>query len=70
MTTQSHSSEALWRLPRVSDVTGLSRATIYRRMDAGTFPQRRDLGGNRVAWRRSEVEAWIEARESKSNAAN
>ncbi|MCW2390933.1 helix-turn-helix transcriptional regulator [Sphingobium sp. B11D3A] len=70
MTSYSHSGEALWRLPRVREMTGLGRATIYRRMIAGTFPQRRDLGGNRVGWRRSEVEAWIVSRESKDSASN
>lgn len=67
---QSSSGEALWRLPRVCEVTGLGRATIYRRMDAGTFPQRRDLGGNRVGWRRSEIEAWIAERQPKDGAFN
>ena len=70
MTNQSSNSEALWRLPRVREVTGLGRATIYRRMDEGTFPQRRDLGGNRVAWRRSDIEAWIAERQPKGGVVN
>jgi hypothetical protein len=28
----------LWRLPRVLEATGLSRTTMWRLMEAGTFP--------------------------------
>lgn len=38
--------------------TSLNKATIYRRIAAGTFPSPRPLGGRRVAWREAEVESW------------
>lgn len=34
-----------------------------RRLEAqGKFPKRIRIGENRVAWRRDEVEAWVQAR--------
>jgi prophage regulatory protein len=47
---------------RVSDITGLSRVTIWRYERAGRFPKRLKLGPNRVGWRSDEVQAWIESR--------
>jgi prophage regulatory protein len=51
-------SEILWDLRIVARKTGLSRATIYRYMARGVFPQRRRVGPGRVAWLASEVMAW------------
>lgn len=57
---------AWWRLPRVIAETGLSRSTIYRRMDDGTFPISHAMRSTRAkvwfesdirAWKRSEIEA-------------
>ncbi|MBJ7444358.1 MAG: AlpA family transcriptional regulator [Sphingobium sp.] len=54
--------EAYLRLPEVLSAIGVSRPTLYRRIKAGEFPEAYSLGGNCVAWRRSEVENWIENR--------
>ncbi|MEO7468992.1 MAG: AlpA family transcriptional regulator [Sphingobium limneticum] len=54
--------DVLLRLPDVMSATGLSRSTIYRRIKTGEFPDAYSLGGPCVAWRRSEVEKWIEDR--------
>lgn len=43
----------------VVNVTGISRATIYRQMEAGEFPQRVRISGGRVSWRESEIQEWI-----------
>jgi prophage regulatory protein len=51
-------SEIFWDLRTVAQKTGLSRATIYRYMARGAFPQRRRVGPGRVAWLASEVIAW------------
>ena len=50
------------RLLRLKDVmvrTSLGSSTIYRYMDAGTFPRPRQLGPACVRWRESEVDRWI-----------
>lgn len=46
------------RLPEVMRLTGLSRATIYRKIGDGSFPARVQISTNCVAWHESEVDAW------------
>lgn len=57
-------SERIIRAREVCDMAGLSRATIWRREKAGTFPARVSLGGNSVGWKYSEVQRWMSERES------
>lgn len=47
------------RLPQVLACTGLSRATLYRKMKAGTFPRQHQIGERCRAWRQSEVTVWL-----------
>ncbi|MEW6257788.1 MAG: AlpA family phage regulatory protein [Pseudomonadota bacterium] len=49
----------LMRLSEVVQQVGLSRSTIYKRMDEGRFPHPVDLGPNIVRWRSDDVVAWI-----------
>ncbi|WP_135382101.1 helix-turn-helix transcriptional regulator [Vibrio tasmaniensis] len=49
------------RLPELLRLTGLSRPTIYRRMNAGTFPKQIMLGERAVGWRAHEVNHWLES---------
>lgn len=39
--------------------TSLSRPTIYRKMRAGAFPQKRKISERRVAWLEEEIDEWI-----------
>ena len=50
------------KLPLVKEMTTLSRATIYRRMDEKKFPKQADLLGRAVAWVEQEVLDWIDER--------
>ena len=60
------------RLPEVLTRTGYGRATIYRKMEDGSFPSSVKLDGppkdpeafdsRAVAWIEDEVEQWIESR--------
>ncbi len=54
------------RLPEVQDRTGLSRSTIYARLDQGRFPRPVSLGSRAVGWIESEVEEWIRERIEES----
>lgn len=56
------SPHRMLRLRQVLDRVGLSRATIYNRIAAGTFPKAINLGGQSVGWLESEVIDWLEAR--------
>lgn len=43
--------------------TSLDITTIYRKMKVGTFPQPVRVGRRRVAWRESDVAAWLSSLE-------
>lgn len=58
-------SEKLLRRPAVESLTGLSRSTIYQWMKEGRFPRPVKLGMRLVAWRESDVVAWLESREMR-----
>ena len=49
----------LIKLKEVLHISDLSLSTVYRFMSAGGFPMKVELGGNSVAWVKSEVEEWI-----------
>jgi prophage regulatory protein len=51
------------RWPRVHDMTGLSRPTIWRLERDGLFPKRRRLTGKTVAWIEDEIMEWLDSRE-------
>lgn len=40
-------------------VTGLSRSSIYARIELGTFPKAIRLGVRAVGWLESEIQDWI-----------
>lgn len=50
------------RLPEVLARTGLSRSTIYVRLEQGRFPKPVSLGARAVGWIESEVDEWIQKR--------
>lgn len=62
-----YGAERLIRRPEVEARTGLSRSTIYEWMKRGDFPQPVKLGERLVAWRESDVVAWLEALEARGN---
>jgi prophage regulatory protein len=47
------------RLPDVRRVTGLSRATICRKIAASQFPRQWALSDRASGWLQSEVQAWV-----------
>lgn len=47
------------RLAEVQDKTGLARSTLYKYVDAGTFPRPIYLGGRAVGWIDAEVHEWL-----------
>ncbi len=53
------------RIKDVSDYTGLSRTTIWRREKNNEFPKRVSLGVGAVGWYAHEVEEWLDSRERK-----
>jgi prophage regulatory protein len=53
--------ERLLRLPEVVRTIGVSRATIYRYVDSGRLPPPVKLSTRCIAWRASEITAWMAA---------
>lgn len=47
------------RLRDVIEKTGLGRSTVYKYIEAGTFPKPIDLGGRSVGWVDEEINDWI-----------
>ena len=54
-------------LPEAVRMTACPRATILKYSRLGQFPKEVRLLGNRIAFNRADVEAWIEARLDVSN---
>ena len=50
------------RMPTVMRMTGLGRSTIYRLIADQKFPCPVRLGPRAVAWRRSDLDRWSDAR--------
>ena len=50
------------RRKQVEARTGLSRSTIYARINAGTFPAPVSLGPRAVGWIEGDVQRWISER--------
>jgi len=53
---------SILRRKQVEKRTGLSRSTIYLRIQQGTFPRPINLGARAVGWLENEIEAWLVAR--------
>lgn len=51
--------EKLLRLPAVCEQTGLGKSSVYALSD---FPKPLVLSRRAVAWKQSEISAWIESR--------
>lgn len=51
--------DRILRLGAVLDRTGLSRSTLYRKMQAGTFPKNVKISTRCAGWRQSAVEEWL-----------
>ena len=57
----------LLRIGAVVRVTGLGRSTIYRLVARDEFPPPVRLTRRAVAWRRSDLERWTDAREKAAH---
>lgn len=60
--SKAPASPTVERLLNIRDVQGqttLSRTTIYRQVGEGTFPSPVKIGTSRVAWRASDIAAWL-----------
>ena len=54
-------SDRLLRRPEVEELTGLSRASIYRWMGSGKFSPPVRVGSMAVRWKESDITAWMQS---------
>ena len=52
--------EELQRKPKVLKRTDLSNSTLYYLIEKGLFPKPVKLGKRTVAWKKSEIDYWID----------
>jgi len=52
-------ADRILRLNAVLDRTGLSRATLYRKIQDGTFPRQVRIAARCTGWRESAVNEWL-----------
>jgi prophage regulatory protein len=62
MANENQETLTILRCNQVKDRTGLSRSTIYLRIQEGTFPKPVNLGARAVGWPSPEVSAINAAR--------
>lgn len=48
-------------IKQVTTIVGLSKATIYRKIEKGEFPDSRKLGSKTVRWLALDIQEWIES---------
>jgi len=57
--THNLDSQQLLALRDIKRITSWSRSTIYRKINAGLFPQPLDVGNHSKAWRVEAVNEWL-----------
>ena len=60
-------SSPLLRMSAVTHMTGLCRSTIYSLVAQEKFPSPVRLAKRAIAWRRTDLERWTEARPTVSH---
>lgn len=54
--------QVICRLPKVQQITGAKRSTIYAWVKDGTFPRPVRIGKRSVGWLEHEVQEWVSNR--------
>ena len=60
MQIQPDPPDRILRIKTVLARTGLTRSTLYRKMDAGTFPKNMRISTRCMGWRESAIAAWLD----------
>jgi prophage regulatory protein len=55
----TYTPDRILRLNTVLDRTGLSRSTLYRKIEAGTFPRQVRIAARCAGWRESAINEWM-----------
>lgn len=60
--------ERILRLGTVLERTGLSRSTLYRKIDSGEFPRQVKISERCVGWYSSMINRWLDQRRAENGA--
>ena len=52
-------ADRIIRIKTVLEITGLSRSTLYRKIDTGDFPKQVKIAARCAGWRLSQVNDWL-----------
>ncbi len=55
----AESPQRILRITTVLERTGLSRSTLYRKIEGGTFPRQVRISTRCAGWRESAVNEWL-----------
>lgn len=55
----AETASRILRLNSVLERTGLSRSTLYRKIECGTFPMQVRISERCIGWRESDVQEWL-----------
>lgn len=55
-------AKKILKMPQVSEVTGLSKSSIYELIRDGKFPKQIKLSVRSVGWLESDIDSWLDAR--------
>lgn len=56
---QTEAPDRSLRINTVLARTGLSRSTMYRKMENGTFPENAQISTKCLGWRESAINVWL-----------
>ena len=57
----------LLRMDKVLEMTGVSRATVYRLMEKGEFPSSVSIGPRAMGWTEESITKWFEEKIKSTN---
>lgn len=56
---ETETPDRIIRINAVLERTGLSRSTLYRKINGGQFPKQIRISERCAGWRESEINAWM-----------
>lgn len=65
---QPQHPDRVLRIKAVLALTGLTRSTLYRKMEAGTFPKNTRISTRCMGWCESAVSEWLDSLETQEAA--
>ena len=59
---KSPEAKMILRMKEVCSELGVSRASVYRLLQSGSFPKPLKLGKRAIGWERDHIQQWVKSR--------